>query len=94
MFKPVKATALSGYRLELEYSDGVQGIVDLSKLAGKGVFAIWSLPGAFERVRIGPNGAITWSEEVELCPDALYLEIVGKSAQEVFPELSKAAMHA
>lgn len=30
-----------GYTLSLVFDDGVQGIVDLSDLAGKGVFACW-----------------------------------------------------
>lgn len=94
MFKPIKVTPLPGYKLAVEYAGGVQGVTDLSHLAGKGVFAIWNNPGVFESVQIGSHGEIKWSEEVELCPDALYLEITDKSASEVFPELAKATVHA
>ena len=87
MFKPVHVKPLPDFRLYLRYEDGIEGEVDLSHLAGKGVFALWNDPGAFEKVSIGPSGAICWNDEVDLCPDALYLEITGKSPEDVFPSL-------
>jgi hypothetical protein len=38
---------LQGYHLELTFDDGVTGMVDLSDLVGKGVFALWNDPKAF-----------------------------------------------
>ncbi len=35
-----KVKVLPGYRLELEFDDGVSGTVDLSEAVGKGVFAL------------------------------------------------------
>ena len=87
MLKPVKVKALLGYRLWVEYDDGVRGEVDLSDMAGKGVFKAWDEKGFFEKVHISPYGSIAWSDELEICPDALYLEITGKSVEEVFPSL-------
>ena len=87
MLKPVKVKALLGYRLWVEYDDGVRGEVDLSDMAGKGVFKAWDERGFFEKVHISPYGSIAWSDELEICPDALYLEITGKSVEEVFPSL-------
>jgi hypothetical protein len=94
MFKPVSVEALPGYRIHLRYSDGAQGEVDLLHLAGKGVFALWNDPAAFENVSIGKNGAIRWSDEVDLCPDALYMELTGKSRDELFPNRTKAGANA
>ncbi|HEY5464635.1 MAG TPA: hypothetical protein VIJ95_15340 [Hanamia sp.] len=37
-----KAKVLSGYRLSVEYEDGIKGIVDLNKWKGKGVFEFWN----------------------------------------------------
>ena len=85
---------LSGYRVRLRYADGVAGVVDLSHLAGKGVFQLWDDPNAFERVSIGSSGEVRWSKEVDLCADALYLQITGKQPEEVFPGLSKVAADA
>ena len=49
----------------LRYSDGTAGEVDLSRLAGKGVFAAWNEPGCFERVRIAPHRAIAVQRGIE-----------------------------
>lgn len=94
MFKPVAVKALPGFRLWLRYADGVEGEVDLSHLAGRGVFSLWDEPGSFERVHIGPGGAVAWSKDLDLCPDALYLEITGQSPEEAFPTLRPQAVHA
>jgi hypothetical protein len=94
MFKPTAVTPLDGYKLHLRFADGVEGTVDLSHLAGQGVFALWSDPAAFRNVRIGPSGEIQWSDQVDLCPDALYLEITGKTPEDVFPSLAGTQVHA
>lgn len=83
----VAVTALPGHKLRVEYSDGVQGEVDLSHLLGKGVFAAWKDLSTFEAVTIGAHGEIKWSDDIDLCSDALYLEITGKSAEDLFPNL-------
>lgn len=84
MFKPVAVTPRPGFLLHLQYEDGVEGEVDLSHLCGKGVFQLWDDPGAFDRVSIGSDGAVRWSDDVEICPDALYLQITGKTPEEAF----------
>jgi hypothetical protein len=94
MLTPIEVKALTDFRLWLHYPDGVSGTVDLSHLAGKGVFALWNDPRQFARVYIGSLGSISWTEEVELCPDALYMEITGKSPKEVFPSLLPKAANA
>ena len=91
MFQPVEIAALPNYKLHVRYADGVEGNVDLSHLVGKGVFALWKDPRAFENVSIGPSGEIRWSDQVDLCADALYLEITGKSPEDVFPNLKAPA---
>ena len=91
MFKPVAVTALPEYKLRIEYADGVTGEVDLSHLVGKGVFAAWNDPMAFEAVAIGDQGELMWSDDIDLCSDAIYLEITDKSAEDVFPSLKVSA---
>jgi len=93
MLKPTKVTALPGYRLRIRYADGVEGEVDLSHLVGKGVFALWNDPQAFAGVSIGDGGEIRWNDSVDVCSDSLYMEITGKSPEDVFPNL-KAAIDA
>jgi hypothetical protein len=87
MFKPVEIKTLPGYRLYIRYSDGVAGEVDLSNLVGQGVFISWNDPRAFEQVRIGTSGEIRWNDQIDICPDAIYLQITGKTPEEVFPAL-------
>lgn len=94
MFSPVEVKPLSDYRIWIRFSDRVEGEVDLSHLAGRGVFAPWEDPGVFQQVHIGPGGEIAWSEEMELCPDSLYLKLTGKTPEDIFPNLARAAVGA
>ena len=89
-----KVKVLPGDRLALEFDDGVSGTVDLSEAVGKGVFALWLDPLAFERVRIGSSGELVWGEQVDLCPDALYLKVTGKRPEDIFPALRDRPIHA
>jgi hypothetical protein len=94
MRKVLKVKALEGYSLELEFDDGVSGTVNLSDLAGKGVFALWRDRRAFERVQIGSSGELVWDDRVDLCPDALYLKVTGKKPEDLFPILRHEPAHA
>jgi hypothetical protein len=89
MRKISKVEVLQGYRLELAFDDGVSGVVDLSDLVGKGVFALWRDRHAFEQVRIGSIGELVWGDQIDLCPDSLYLKATGKKPEEVFPALRR-----
>ncbi len=87
MVRPTAVKALEGYRLWLRYSNGVEGEVDLSHLVGRGVFKAWEEKAFFEAVRIDDAGAICWGEEIDLCPDALYLRLTGQPPEDIFPAL-------
>ena len=94
MPKPVEVKPLDSYRLGIKFSDGVEGIVDLSEFAGKGVFERWNDYCEFQKVHIGPDGEIAWSDEIDLCPDALYLKVTDKKAEDLFPKLRELMQHA
>lgn len=83
--RPTDVEARARHRLWLKYSDGTAGEIDLSHLAGRSVFRLWDTPGSFEAVRIAPSGGIAWGDEVELCPDAVYIQLTGKPLAEVIP---------
>lgn len=87
MIEAVQVEPRDGYRIWLLYSDGASGEVDLSDMVGRGVFEVWLDRTCFEGVHLSEHGSIAWSDDIELCPDALYMELTGKSAQELFPAL-------
>ena len=87
MKKAVEVRPLSGYRIWLRYADGVEGEVDLSHLAGRGVFKAWIDRAVFDQVHVDSSGAVAWNGDIDLCPDALYLRLTGKVVEELFPKL-------
>lgn len=87
--KVTQVKALKDYKLELRFEDGKGGVVDLSRLVGKGVFAAWNDYEAFKRVRIGESGELAWGEEIDLCPDSLYVQATGQRVEVVFPALKQ-----
>lgn len=91
---PIEVKPLENYQIWIKYSDGREGIVDLSDLAGKGVFALWNDYQEFQKVYIGPSGEIAWSDQIDLCPDAIYLKITGKQPENIFPKLRELVAHA
>ena len=91
MPRPTQVRSLPGYRIRLEYDDGVSGEIDLSHLAGRGLFRAWERPGFFEDVRIDAHRAIAWGDEIDMCRYALYMELTGKTWEEL-PEEVEAAV--
>jgi hypothetical protein len=89
LIRPISVRALPTYRIYLEFSDGIKGEVDLSDLVGKGVFEAWNECSFFEKVHIGEHREVKWNDNIELCPDALYLKLTGKSPEELFPALRR-----
>ena len=87
MTRPVEVKALPNFRIWLRYDDGTKGEIDLSDLAGRGVFKSWQDASFFDSVRLGAHGAIEWGADLDVCPDAMYLRLTGKSPEEVFPGL-------
>ena len=94
MIQPIYVEPRPGYRIWIQYSDGVAGEIDLSGLAGRGVFQVWCGPGHFEKVHITPHRAIAWDDDIELCADALYLKLTGKSLEAVMPRARRLAQNA
>lgn len=94
MYKVTHVDVLPNYSVALVFDDGTSGTVDLSALAGKGVFALWDDYEAFRSVRIGESGELVWGDQIDLCPDSLYLKATGKAPEEVFTSLRHESVHA
>ena len=89
MHKIINVEVLHNYKVELEYDDGRHGIADLSYLAGIGVFSLWKDYDAFRNVKIGSSGELVWSDQVDLCPDSLYLKITNQKPEDLFRGLKQ-----
>ena len=72
----VAVQPLDGYRIRVRFDDGAEGEVDLSDLAGKGVFAAWVDDGNFDRAFVDPeSGTVAWPGGIDLCPVTLYNDV-------------------
>lgn len=69
------------YRLELTFTDGTEGELDLKeRVVGRGgVFAPLEDIEFFKQVQVDPEaGTIVWPNGVDFCPDVLYSLVTGK----------------
>jgi hypothetical protein len=74
--KVISVVALGKYKLSLLFDDGVKGIVDLSDIAGKGVFTAWDKDDHFSKVFIDKeSGAIAWPGNLDIDTLNCYLQI-------------------
>jgi hypothetical protein len=87
--KILEAHPLDGYKIRLKFDDGVAGEVDLSHLAGKGVFVFWNEIKNFKKVSIENGRRLAWADEIDLDADSLYLRLTGKKPEELFPALKE-----
>ena len=68
----IDAKPLPDFRLHLQFDNGECGVIDLSSLAGKGVFSVWNVPGLFHAVRVTDFGAVEWPGDRSLSGCALH----------------------
>lgn len=94
MLKVREVRALPEYKIWVRYEDDIEGEVDLTHYVGKGIFSAWNDPVFFETVHLTSYGSIAWNEDIELCPDSIYLELTNRKSEEVFPRLSVADVDA
>ena len=94
MIRPTAVEARDNYRIWIKFEDGEEGEIDLSHLVGKGVFAAWHDPASFQNVRIVDDDTLIWGDDIDLCPDAWYMELTGKPIDEVWQRSRAGAVHA
>ena len=79
---------LGEYRLELSFTDGTRGELDLKeRVVGRGgVFTPLEDIGFFGQVTVDPEaGTIVWPHEVDFCPDVLYSLVTGRPIRVLEP---------
>lgn len=92
MYKIVEAKPLEKYRMRLKFSDGTEGVVDLSVLVGKGVFKAWEDVAFFNSCFIdNETCTIAWEGGIDLCPDNLYAEVTGTDPLTILEKREAAA---
>lgn len=78
MHRIIEVKPLKNFKVWLKFADGVEGTVDLSDIAGKGIFSAWNDSEFFKKVFVNPEShTIAWPGGIDLCPDTLYSEITG-----------------
>lgn len=83
LYDVVEVRAMADFRVWVRFENGVEGEVDLSDVAGKGVFRRWlDEPSEFYEVRVDPeSGTIVWPGGLDVAPDRLYSDVVRASEQ-------------
>lgn len=73
----------ANYRIWVRFEDGAEGEVDLSDVAGRGVFKRWTdHPHEFAAVSIDPvSGAPTWPGGLDVAPDKLHEDLAGRDTR-------------
>ncbi len=76
-WKLIDVQPLSDYRLLVKFTDDTIGVVNMKNLLAKndiGVFTPLKDVNIFNQVHLA-HGVVTWNDEVDLAPDAMYKEI-------------------
>ncbi len=61
------------------FADGTEGVVDVSRYSGKGVFRAWDLhPKLFAQVHISDYASIAWNDLLDINPAQVYKELTGR----------------
>jgi hypothetical protein len=78
--KVISVEAVNTFDLKICFDDGVEGMYDVSDLAGKGVFKIWDVDDNFFKVHINKeSGAISWPGEIDIDTLNAYCTLKGMS---------------
>jgi Protein of unknown function (DUF2442) len=83
-WRVVRVEASPGYRLRVQFLDGLEGVVDMSRLVASpdaGVFGALADSEAFSRVFVA-LGAVCWPDGLDIAPDAIYAQIKANDRRE------------
>ena len=88
---PIRVEAREGFRIWVEFDDGVSGEADISDFASQPGFACWRDRSRFERVQINAYDYLDWGIDEDrwesvIDPDEIYSRITGLSMEEIYPE--------
>ena len=81
MKKITAIKVLEDSRLWLRFDDGVEGEVDFSRKPRTGVYGWWNSYENFRKARIGDCGELLWNDQLDFCPDSLWLQVTGQKPE-------------
>jgi hypothetical protein len=81
-----RISPLAGYRLAVEFEDGVAGTIELECELFGPVFAPLRDEALFAQVRLDEFGAPCWPTGADLAPDAIYAQFTGQSIARAAPK--------
>ena len=81
MKKITALKVLENYRVTLRFNDGVSGEINFSSKPRTGVFAFWNSYENFRMARIGDAGELVWNDQIDFCPDSLWLQVTGEKPE-------------
>jgi hypothetical protein len=76
--KVIRVSALSGYRIHVEFDDGTADEIDLADRLFGPAFQPLRDESEFRKVTVDEFGAVAWPCGADLAPDALYRRLATK----------------
>lgn len=77
MFYIINAKYISGYKIEITFEDGSNGIIDFSDYVSRpGLYKDLSDINFFKNFRVDSDlGTIVWNNGLDIAPDTLYMKV-------------------
>ncbi len=71
-----KVVARENFTLLVYFTNGERGMYDVKPLLVLPVFKSLQKLDMFETVRVGNGNTVCWGEDIDICPDTVYLDSV------------------
>jgi high-affinity K+ transport system ATPase subunit B len=78
-----RVSSTGDYTIQVEFEDGVQGLVNLADLVKTGIFNVLKDENQFARVHT-TGYSIAWSDDLEIDAATIYAELTGKAPSDYF----------
>lgn len=79
MWRVVKVRALPDHHLEIEFEDGLAGVLDYSHVIWGPVFEPLRDPARWAEATIDEFGVVCWPDGADLAPDTMYERLKAQS---------------
>ena len=80
----VAAEVRDGYTVWVKFADGNEGVLDLSEFRAEGEsFTSWDDRAFFESMKL-EGGSLAWGDNIDFCPNLLYMRLTGCSFEDIY----------